>query len=799
MLNSRPRMRKLAWAACGLVIWAAPLAGGTADRPYTLLCAALCACAALLAIASRRTSPPPLLASWFQVFVAVALVATLLQALPLPPALRAFLAPGSDAELRQLIDGLGGPEPQRRYLALSLDVGATLNEAVRLAGYLCLLVALSELLTSEKRARALLQNVYGAAALVAGLGICVGLRLLPPLPSPLGVFGEGATRAIFSAGLANSNHLAALMGLGALLLLDALLVADQALAVSARLRRGGLLALLLACNLVLLGTLSRAGITVWLAAQLFRLAWHFKAHRRRGALTFLPVAALCVIALLLLFSQWESAWTALRLRFADATVPKIVAPGGKLHAWREAWPLLRGHLPFGIGRGAFENAFQHVHTLSGRLRFVYLENEWLQAVVDWGVPTAVALFFLLGLALRDAVLRSRDAKTPPQQRRQGRVAAIGLFALAVHNLFDFNLEVGGVAVMALALCAVCQKPRFVVPRWAALGLALATLVSTPWVATRWPSHDEDGAALRALCQRRETRLDEILSHARAASLRHPLDAYLPALVAARLLAEPGPDAQAAAVTWTNRALVANPREILARHTAAILLLRAGHREQGLLLLRGALADSDGQQRRSLLQSLLVESDSAEELYAILPDAAAIDELLDLLGGSTPPRWPLLRALTAKLLAERPTQDLSVAVWLGRSALALRDPASAATAAGALLQAPAYVPGLLFADLADLLGDAGRADEAEALLRKALERGDGAEILLSLARLALRRAAVDEGRALLERALSRSEAAALTARIHEVYGELEARAGNPYQATEHRRESARLRVPVAEQP
>jgi hypothetical protein len=50
----------------------------------------------------------------------------------------------------------------------------------------------------------------------------------------------------------------------------------------------------------------------------------------------------------------------------------------------------------------------------------------------------------------------------------------------------------------------------------------------------------------------------------------------------------------------------------------------------------------------------------------------------------------------------------------------------------------------------------------------------------------------EARALLDRALVRAAAPALAARIEEVYGDLEAGAGNPHQATAHRLEAARLR-------
>jgi len=775
MVNSGPRMGKLGVmgsALAGLVVWLAPLLGGTADRPYTLLVAAACGCACLLtAFATGRDTGRPLRASWFHVWLAASVIVTLLQTVPLPPPLRALLAPGSDPELRQILSGLQ-PGSAALWWPLSLDPGATLHEAVRLAGYLCLLLALSQGPLEEPTRRSLAWLVQGAASLCAGLGLLAGLGL--PLPSPIAVLGAGTTRAAFPAGFYNSNHMAALVGLGALLLLDAAMA-------TAWPRRLGLFGLWALCNVVLVATLSRAGVGVWLLAQAALLAWQLR--RRRGP--WLP--SLVVVLLFTLgagLALEEHIWPALHQRLLATTVSELTAPGSKLHAWVEAWPLLRGHFMLGVGRGAFEDAFQHVHALAGRMRFVYLENEWLQAVIDWGVPAALLLFALFGRALRDAWRQVREL---PQQTSAG-TALLGLAALAIHNLFDFSLEVGGVAVAALVLCALCQHARFALARRLAAAAGVLTMAGAALLVGRLPSHDEDGARLRALCERPTARLDEVLSAGRAAVLRHPFDAYLPALVASRLQPEPQKEAQAQAVDWINRALVANPREVLARHAGANLLLASGHRAQGLLLLAGAIADADADGRRRLLVTLASWTSDLDELLAALPNGEAGAELLELLGRAPSPRWPLVRALAAALLPAAP----GAAAWLGRSALALRDADAAHAAAMALLHKGEEVPPLLFADLTDLLADSGRSAEAETLARAALERSSRPELLLSLARLAERPGNLVEARSLLIQALGHADDPGLAARIHEVYGELEAKAGNPHQAAAHRLEAARLR-------
>lgn len=767
----------------GLVFWGAPLFGGTADRPYTLLCALLCAACALLA---TRAEASRLRGSWFHLFFVVAIVATLLQAVPLPPALRAVLAPGSDGDLRQL------SEQPHHFFALSVDVGATLHEAARLSGYLCLLVALTTLVTSERRHRRLMRQLVGGAALVAVLSLAAGLGLGKGLPSPIAVSGDGATRALFAASFHNSNHLAALMGLGALLLLESARAAQPFESdVAGRLRRVGLFALCALCNVVLVGTLSRAGIVVWLATQAL---WLLTQTRGRNRLRLLGgLFALGIVGPLLVMALWPTAFSSLRARFFASSLSEITAPGGKLYAWATAWPLLRGHLPLGVGRGAFESAFQHVQGLSGQLRFAYLENQWLQVVVDWGVPTACLLFALLFLGMFDA-LRGVAKREPGSPHAASRVALFALGGLAVHNLFDFNLEVGGVAVVAVGLLALCQRPhpRLTFPRVAATGLAISTVALVMFVAARFPSLDEDGARLRALCERRDISTGDVLARAQAAMLRHPLDAYLPALVAARLHADG--QSQTTAMRWVNRALLADPREILARHTGAKILVENGHRDQGLLLLRGAIADADAEQRRGLLRTLRVLNAGADEILSTLALAPSRIDFLERLGTESPPPWPLVRELSERLLTEPVTgaERTAAATALGRSALVLRDPRAAELAALALLDDATYAPALLFADLTDLLGDSEKAAVATELLRKGLARGDRAELLLSLARLSERSGAVDEARKLLDRALAHAEDPALIARVHEVYGDLEAHAGNTFQATEHRREAARLR-------
>ena len=170
-------MRALGRVLLWLPVVVAPLLAGTAERPYTLWVAALGGLAGLLAAVRTWRRSEGLRVSFFAAALFCALVATLLQCVPLPPGLRAALAPGSDATLRQLLAGLGDPPAA---LPLSVDPGATANEAVRLAGYLSLLVALGTLRQRRGHSVRLGRVVYGTASTVAALGTLTALGV--PLP-----------------------------------------------------------------------------------------------------------------------------------------------------------------------------------------------------------------------------------------------------------------------------------------------------------------------------------------------------------------------------------------------------------------------------------------------------------------------------------------------------------------------------------------------------------------------------------------------------------------------------------------
>jgi len=785
------------WLAA-LLLWLAPLLGGSADRPYALAVGALCAVACLLRAARQGAEAP---VSFAAVGLLLAQGLSLLQIIPLPPTLRGALAAGSDADLRQILHGI---TEASAWLPLSVDAASTLNEAASLGGILCLLLAFS-VSQAEGTATAATSAwpgalpyrwtvvVMAAAATVAVLGMLSALGL--SLPDQVRVPGQGTTRALFPAGLYNSNHMAALCGLGALLALAHLLLP------SGRLRAWAMPVAAVTCglcNLALLGTLSRAGILCWSAAQLV-LAVVVSRRQRAVDDAAAPTASslkwrwLVPLAMVLSWVVLSDGNLArLSQRFSAQELSGLLQPGSKVYAWFDALPILRGHLWFGVGHGAGENILQHSHALSGRMRFAYLENQWLQLIFDFGLLGGVPLLAMLFLFVRDAwgkaVADARRASTDPRS-----VATwLGLAALAVHNLFDFNLAVLGVALPALTLVFCVEKHRFTWPRWWVVTLSLATLVM---VAVAWrfaPSHEEDGAVLRRMASDPSTASDVLVERAQAAMRRHPLDSHIAAVVAARLVMTGDPAARA----WLNRALLANPRDTLALRETARLLATQGRADEALLFLRQAIAHGDDEDRGRSLRRLVELAMDADAARSALPSDRDLDALLDIAGGQPQPRWMLIAELSALTLRDG-LPATRAAYWLGRSALAGRNPQAALSSLSALLSASDDPPVLLVADLIDFLADQGRLDDAQKWARAALHRRRVPEWLLALARVALRLTPpnLTESRALLSEILSRPSDEAphtLRARAHELFAELEQVAGNLHSALSHRQTAAALR-------
>ncbi|MCB9574353.1 MAG: O-antigen ligase family protein [Kofleriaceae bacterium] len=436
----RPRDR-LALILVALALAFTALAIGGAPRWAAGVAALLSIATALPYVTSRRTAsrPSPLL---YPLAAAAALTAA--QLVPLPFGLATHLVPG---KLALIIDNNAAwGEAPPRWVVASYDPPATLVELAKLVGYLALGWTCVRLTSNRRARRWLAIAVAGVATLVAivtlvhhaaGLTSVYGLYDLPkPFAPPL--LGP----------LVNVNHLASLLALavpmtialavatpgparGGWLIAGAVLTATTFLSGS----RGGLVGLV-------------AGVVVVAALLIVqRKAGKEESQRRVPLNVALPagVVAVCSVLLLAMLTAGD-----LARDLEKTSVDEIYEPHSKFQVWGDATELMPDNHWLGVGRGGFEPAFTRLSP--GGVTYSHVENSYLQAAIDWGLPGAALLLLALLAFARAGARRWRHGPL-----EAGAIA--GLVALAVHDLADFSLELPIIVGAAIVLGAILVPER----------------------------------------------------------------------------------------------------------------------------------------------------------------------------------------------------------------------------------------------------------------------------------------------------------------------------------------------------
>ncbi len=506
------RARDVASGSVAIVAIATSIfAIGGAPRWGQAVVAGLIVIALIPLLASRRSAQgnSPLV-----VLIVIAGGLTALSLIPLPSGLISALNP-TGAGLRTDGSQLLGVSP---WPALSLDAPGSLRALAHFAILLGVALIGLRISTTETGRYRIMAAVAALCALAAAT---VGVHHLVGAEKLFGIYElqHGGPRLL--GPLLNLNHLACLMALGAVIALALAAYARQH--VVARVAWLGVVCL---CGSVTVATVSRGG-TLALAAGAFVVIAMLVAQKlsnkdapRRGkgsSLTStLPIAVIGACAVVLVI--YSSAGDVGR-KFAATSLDETGQSKSKFSAWKSAVQLIEESPWVGVGRGGFEASFTRVHPPSGALTFSHAENEYLQAVIDWGIPGALLLG---GAALWLAVVALRRWRDGPLT-----AAALGaLVVVAVQSNVDFGVEMLGVAVPITAIAAtITYVPiREVSARALAisrifklahLGLLVACIALLLSSATT--SIDEDHTRIAA----RDVGISEI----RQAIQRHPLDYY----------------------------------------------------------------------------------------------------------------------------------------------------------------------------------------------------------------------------------------------------------------------------------
>lgn len=568
------RERQLSWAVA-LVTVAAPVAIGGA-HPLTQVVLGGAALA-LFGLYFAMRGGRPLRPVPYATVAILALGFTVLQVVPLPGSLVAWLSPRS-YEIH------AGVDLAARWMPVSVDAPATWLACARGIGCLALLQLVGGFVNSRRRATRLLTVVAataGAIALTAIVQRLVGassiLGFYRPRSQPgFGVFGT----------FVNVNHAASMLGLGALV--------AAGLAVEAAGRQRALFTILsIVSTTAVLSTASRGGLfALALAGSLFAVVLTARSIGIGRAL----VAAATVVTVVAVATF--SANSDLRHRLAD---PTALVHNQKTRGWVEGLEAATAYRWTGAGRGAFGAAIGAFRTNDEGVRLVYPENIVVQMAAEWGIPftlLVMAMIIVTTARLAPAVVRSSPSLL---------AGACGVFFVVVHDLTDFGLEFPGVAfptvvILGVVVGRIGDAKRDEVPRaaryslWLVAGAAVA--VSIVFGISAFHSRhssDADFARLHAAVDNHT--LDEAALH--AAILRHPADDYLELLAAKVSFEQKRPDA----LRHVNRALLLHPTNWQAHRLAALILMSIDRPAQAALEYRLALENGMSFDVRELVRVL----------------------------------------------------------------------------------------------------------------------------------------------------------------------------------------------------
>jgi len=123
--------------------------------------------------------------------------------------------------------------------------------------------------------------------------------------------------------------------------------------------------------------------------------------------------------------------------------------------WRDTIALIRENWVTGVGLGAFPTAYPIYSERNGTLIVNQSHNDYLQVVADCGIVGALAAIGFIVLVFRDILrgLRHHDKMRAATALGCGG----GVFAMLVHSLFDFNLQLPSNALLFLVLTAVISN------------------------------------------------------------------------------------------------------------------------------------------------------------------------------------------------------------------------------------------------------------------------------------------------------------------------------------------------------
>jgi O-antigen ligase len=169
-------------------------------------------------------------------------------------------------------------------------------------------------------------------------------------------------------------------------------------------------------------------------------------------------------------TQFES----MQRRFAAALHAERADFNGRVFYWQAAKDLYALHPVWGVGPGHYDVEFPSVRPFQVQQRPEYAHNDYLNTLCEWGTVGMGIIAVFCGLLAWQVVQAwkafgssSSESVLKKSDRRAFILgAAAGLFAVMIHCIIDFNMQIPGDAITAITLMAlIAAHARFVSERY----------------------------------------------------------------------------------------------------------------------------------------------------------------------------------------------------------------------------------------------------------------------------------------------------------------------------------------------
>ena len=130
---------------------------------------------------------------------------------------------------------------------------------------------------------------------------------------------------------------------------------------------------------------------------------------------------------------------AILARYASLLEADAALREGRMLVYRDSLTMIAEH-PWGVGIGQYQDVFRQYQSFRPDLLFDHAHNDYLETAAEWGVVPAVAFWaFVIGVLVQS--VRTFLRIQSPEGRGVLLAASGAIFAILVHSLTDFNLQI----------------------------------------------------------------------------------------------------------------------------------------------------------------------------------------------------------------------------------------------------------------------------------------------------------------------------------------------------------------------